>query len=110
MGALEIKADSTKPVEVPGTSVPRRRLNVLVKSERFVSGEYVNMFCMTLVDRLSFAPVKGILAGQECDFLHDASGRPVIFLEESWMVRYSGRGTCKRVGHSGGFGIGQLPA
>jgi len=47
MGALEIKADSMKPVEVPGTSVPRRRLDVLVKSERFVSGESMNMFCMT---------------------------------------------------------------
>jgi hypothetical protein len=63
-----------------------------------------------LVDRLSFAPVKGILAGQDCDFLHTASGRPVNNLEESWMARYSGMGTCRRAGHSGGFGIGQLPA
>lgn len=75
---------------------------MLALSERFESGESVNMFCMTVVDRVSFAPVNGIVARQDCDCLHDS--------EESSMARYSGQGTCKRVGHSGGFGIGQLPA
>lgn len=75
---------------------------MLALSERFESVKSVNMFCMTVVDRVSFAPVNGMVAGQDCDFLHDS--------EESWMARYSGPGTCKRAGHSEGFGIGQLPA
>lgn len=82
---------------------------MLALSERFESGELVNKFCMTMLDRVSFAPVKGIVAAQDCDFLHDASGKPV-YKEDSCMARYSGRGNCKRAGHSGGFGMGQLPA
>lgn len=63
-----------------------------------------------LLDRVLFAPEKGILAAQDCVFLHDSSGKPVNTLEESCTARYSGRGTCTRAGHFGGFGMGQLGA
>jgi hypothetical protein len=35
------------------------------------------------LDTVSFAPVKGTIAGQDSDFLHDASGKPVNTLEGS---------------------------
>lgn len=63
-----------------------------------------------LLDRVLFAPAKGILAAHDCVFLHDSSGKPVNKPEESCTARYSGRGTCTRAGHFGGFGMGQLGA
>lgn len=55
-------------------------------------------------------PVRRILAGQDPLFLHDWSGKSMNERKSVLTARYSGAGICKRGGHSGGLGTGQLLA